>query len=330
MFYPGGKLDKYLQSESIGFWIDYSYKEKSIELFSKMPLSTIKGIALGARLEFHFSYIEAGSRHLVLGMTVYDITDNPTIYAYAIRDKVEVRGLGKMLKGKYNKINLTIYDDFNHPAIWGSIKFSEKTLADVRAENANVFSTVKSFSISNEVTDVFYAGLIPRHESNENYTCKTITQEVSFDKINNIMSIVPNANTATLKYILSEGEKGSEGYVQEDMVVYILSHIFGGDILHSPLHMDGEKKRELTDVIINDGNNVLIVESKGGGIIEKGKILDNFRRKSGITKEITKAIRQIEGVSKRCLKGVEIINEAGVVIGKVNKENNKHVLIVVT
>lgn len=321
---------KYLQSESIGFWIDFSHTEKTVEFFSKIPLNTIKGIFLGAKLEFHFAYINAKSRHLVLAMTVYDIADNPTIYTYAIRDKKEVAGLGKLLKGSYERINFTIYDDFTHPALWGSINLEENTIKEVQARNNNGFSTVKTFAMSNEVTDVFYSKFIPEHQSNTDYTCEIVTQYFSFDKINNIMSIVPNTNRSTLQYDLSEGVNGSEGYIQESMLFYILSHLFMDNILLSPSHIDGEKKRELTDILINDGDNILLIESKGGGVIEKGKVLDNFRRRSGITKEINKAIRQIEGVSKRCLKGVEIIDGEGTIIANINKEDNKHVLIVVT
>lgn len=330
MYYPSGKLMKYVSSESIGIWISYSHDYNVVEIVAKMPLTTIKGILLGAKIEFHFSIITGLSRHLVLGLTVYDIIDNPTIYTYAIRDKIETKGLSKLCKGEYDSIKITIYDDFTSPTVWSFLNLSDDFIKSLRAEYRLGFSTIKNTDMSIKVTDALYAELMPHYEADNSYKSNTVTEQLSFNKLNNILAIHPDIRRTVFGYNLSEGKDGSEGYMQEDMVAYILSHVFGKDIIHPPLFIDGEKVRELTDVAVIDGDNTLLIESKGGGLIEKGRILDNFRRKSGVTKEINKAIRQVEGVSKRCLSDINLINSDSQYVATIKKESLKHIIIVVT
>nr|HCI8568715.1 hypothetical protein [Klebsiella variicola] len=105
--------------------------------------------------------------------------------------------------------------------------------------------------------------------------------------------------------------------------------LFMNNVVSSPMIREGNKDREFTDIAVFDNNHILLIESKASAIIEKGRLTNSFRRESGTSKLIKKAISQVEGVSKLCHSGVEV-NIGVENTNVIDSSNNIHIFIVVT
>lgn len=328
MFLPNKHINLYLESENIGFWIDYSYEDKSVGIIVKIPFTAIKGILLNAKVEFHLAIASASSRHLCIGMTIYDIEENPAVYVTTIRDKREVKGLHKLLYGSYDNITLTFYNEFTHPVVWADVKFEDGFLEESKRLVNVGFSTTKSFKNSYEASDSFYKKIIPDFVCNNEYDTQINSSYLKLENIKSILSSVVVPGLSDLSYDLSEGENGSEGYVQEEMIAHALSYLFGDEVLRSPNIKQGDKTRELIDVAVIDSSSVLLIESKASAIIEKGKLVSLPRRNSNTYGLIKKAISQVEGVAKLCKNGVVFFTDGK--NGEIMPSQNIHIIIVVS
>ncbi|QII39489.1 hypothetical protein G3M83_18225 [Rouxiella badensis] len=328
MFLPSKAIVPYIESENIGFWFDYDFYTKTVGIMAKLPSSIIKSVLVGAKVEIHFSFTMVKTIHLAIGMTIHDSDDDPAVYVSTVRDKKEVKGLRKLINNEQEFVTVTFFNEFTHPVVWGDIEFDTAFISRLKKSVNNGFSTTKTLGNSNDVSDSFYKVLVPGFECVASYETQVISALLSISSIKSILSSVKVPQLSEISYDLSKGENGSEGYVQEEMVAHILSYLFGGSVMKSPQVNYGEKVRELTDVIAIDENNILLVESKTSSIIEKGRLVSSERAKNGVNGLLKKAISQINGVAKMCVKGIEVY-EANKRFS-FNATNNIHILIVVS
>ena len=266
--------------------------------------------------------------HLAIGMTIHDSDDNPVVYVSTVRDKKEIKGLRKLLNNEQKYITVTFFNELSHPVVWGDVELDRKFILRLKRNIDNGFSTTKTLKNSYEVSDSFYKVIVPNFECVVSYETQVISGFLKISNIKSILSSVIVPQLSDISYDLSEGENGSEGYVQEEMILHVLSYLFGDSVMKSPQVNYGEKVRELTDVVAIDEKNVILIESKASSIIEKGRLISSERAKSGVNGLLKKAIGQINGVAKMCVKGIEVYDDDERF--SINSTNNIHILIVVS
>ncbi|MGP6445317.1 hypothetical protein ACTZGI_21570 [Rahnella aceris] len=328
MFLPNKSITPYIESENIGFWFDYDFYTKTVGIIAKLPSSIIKSILVGAKVEIHFSFTMVKTIHLAIGMTIHDSDDNPVVYVSTVRDKKEIKGLRKLLNNEQKYITVTFFNELSHPVVWGDVELDRKFILRLKRNIDNGFSTTKTLKNSYEVSDSFYKVIVPNFECVVSYETQVISGFLKISNIKSILSSVIVPQLSDISYDLSEGENGSEGYVQEEMILHVLSYLFGDSVMKSPQVNYGEKVRELTDVVAIDEKNVILIESKASSIIEKGRLISSERAKSGVNGLLKKAIGQINGVAKMCVKGIEVYDDDERF--SINSTNNIHILIVVS
>lgn len=327
MFIPNSKISRYLSAESVGFWVDYAPDSKAVGLVCKLPLMILKSILLGAKVDLHFMFTEIPNRYLTIGVTVHDVEDNPSMYVYPIRDKIEIKGLNKLLEKK--RIEIAFYDDFSHPAISCATNLPLEFIEKLKILKNKGFTTVKDFFIGHAVTESCFKALHDSYESSSSLPTSIASCSLELYAIKSLLIGAHESVVNKIYYDLFDGKNGSEGYIQEDMIKYALSYLFMNNVVSSPMIREGNKDREFTDIAVFDNNDILLIESKASAIIEKGRLTNSFRRESGTSKLIKKAISQVEGVSKLCHSGVEV-NIGVENTNIIDSSNNIHIFIVVT
>ncbi|EHK2772253.1 hypothetical protein J9098_000774, partial [Vibrio vulnificus] len=162
MYIPSRFLFQLMVSEKVGVFCESnSIGDKAI--IAKLPTSTIKAIALGAKVEFlvFLSEYTMNSRHIALALKVYDMADNPFHAILPLRWKNKNNML---TAGFFNKeLEISIFDDTDASVLNGNIRietnFKNKRLLHLlenfQFESSNNFTKMNRFMdlICSTITD---------------------------------------------------------------------------------------------------------------------------------------------------------------------------------
>lgn len=327
MFVPNSIVTNRLASENVGFWLDYDSSSFTIGLIAKLPTMAIKSILLGAPIIIHFGVSSGDVNYISLGMSINDNEETPLIFIRPIKDELESPGLIHLINNNFARITLTFFNDLNHSVAYGVVKLETEFINSIKITLIDGFSTPSSLSLLNILADSFFSEVVPNYLCDEILPTKIISQYLVIDELKSYPLSIYNNSLPKMHYDLSVGANGSEGYVQEKMLASALVAVFQDTVTPSPKIMDGQKKRELIDILAVDGINILMIESKSSGIVERGRLVSMARHKSTTNRLLREALGQVTGVAKRCSVGVELVdNDKEVVI---NNKNNKHIVIII-
>lgn len=162
MYIPSRFLFQLMVSEKVGVFCESnSIGDKAI--IAKLPTSTIKAIALGAKVEFlvFLSEYTMNSRNIALALKVYDMADNPFHAILPLRWKNKNNML---TAGFFNKeLEISIFDDTDASVLNGNIRietnFKNKRLLHLlenfQFESSNNFTQMNRFMdlICSTITD---------------------------------------------------------------------------------------------------------------------------------------------------------------------------------
>lgn len=327
MFVPNSIISNRLASENVGFWLDYDSSSSTIGLIAKLPTMAIKSILLGAPTTIHFGMSSDDKNYISLGMSIKDTEEAPLIFTRPVKDELESPGLIHLINNNFVRVTLTFFNDLNHSVAYGVITLDAEFINSIKTILIDGFSTPPSFHLLNILADSFFLKVVPNYNCDESLPTKILSQCLKINELKSYPMSIYNNSLPDMHYNLSVGANGSEGYVQEEMLASALVAVFQDTVVPSPQIMHGQKKRELIDVLAIDGINVLMIESKSSGIVERGRLVSMARNKNTTNRLLREALGQVTGVAKLCSVGIELVDhDKGVVV---NNENNKHIVIII-
>lgn len=101
-------------------------------------------------------------------------------------------------------------------------------------------------------------------------------------------------------------DDSDEGKSHEALLLHVLKPNFDGTVRASPQINDGDKARELCDVLAIAGNAFLF-EAKAFSVFEKSFDQSSDRKAATVMKHFEKALGQLQGAVKRLEQGVTIL-----------------------
>ncbi|EGD7472161.1 hypothetical protein KJD42_003551 [Escherichia coli] len=280
------KLLAYLNNELHGVWVDSENRNIHIILKSSLPI--IKSVWSGAPI--HFLVGLSTKNILVIGMLIEDNVDNPFLLAYPPREADEIKGLDLLLSGAYDGILLSFFDSHTMRVMDLKIKVSENLPCEcLKKFCANSYYLNSGFREGNEAMDEFCNNALTGNE-------KIISLPLSVIDKKSYLASVHEPNDTVLTYEFSVSENGSEGYEQEALIYHALRQVFSTEeVFFSPDVIEGNKKRELVDILIVENDYVLSIQSKASSLIEMG-LKSHEKLCSMYKKKALQGIDQVKGV----------------------------------
>ena len=121
----------------------------------------------------------------------------------------------------------------------------------------------------------------------------------------------------------------NEGAQQEEMAVWIAEGLVEGlPAFRSPQVQETSGRRELTDILVTDGERTFIIESKALSIFSRPGLPTRSKLSADLIKHVMKASKQLIGAARNIERGSQITDSAGCNIA-VNPKGSFHAIILV-
>ncbi|MFV9068252.1 hypothetical protein ABQ366_26470 [Serratia fonticola] len=312
------KILAYLNNELHGVWIDSDNRNIQIMIKSSIPI--IKSVWSGAPIHLLVG-LSTEKNILVIGMLIEDNVDNPFLLAYPPREGDEIKGLDLLLSGDYDGIQVTFFDSHTMRVMDLKIKVPENSPGkNLNNFDVNSYSLNTGFREGNEAMDEFCDKALTGNE-------KIISLPLSVIDKKSYLAIVHEPNDTELTYEFSASKNGSERYEQEVLINHALRQIFSPEeVFLSPDVIEGNKERELVDVLVVENDYVLSIQSKASSLIEIG-LKSHEKLCSMYKKKALKGIDQVKGVIP-ILNNDVVINHDGRGYSIKRRGNIYHLVII--
>ncbi|WP_338909758.1 hypothetical protein WDB99_12250 [Serratia marcescens] len=307
MYLPSGFLHKVICSEQIGVFCE-SNSDGQKAIIAKIPTSTIKSIALGAKVEFYFYTMIKPPYYLALGMKIIDNISSPlyTVIPQRWQDSNNIFNSSFLDCELY----FVVYDETDAPIQ------QNKIIIKTNFKNKRIHYVLKSTTFnfpndsisSNYFLDTVFADLGFNFKPHPDYPIVGFKFPVEITEVNTIFTIHANEQS-TIQY---DVVKDIDGTRQEKQIYQAFCLMDNSETTISPLVTIGLKERELTDILTVTQNKKLIaVESKCLQYDISTFDKTATRTASNIIGHCKKAIGQLEGVHKTIQRGERIYNSDG-------------------
>lgn len=307
MYIPSSFLQKVICSEQIGVFCESnSYGHKAI--IAKIPTSTIKSLALGAKVEFYLYTMLKAPHYLAMGMKIIDNISSPL---YAIITQ-RWQSSSNIFNSSFLdcELDFVVYDETD------ALIQQNKMIIKTNFKNKRVHYVLKNtkFNVPNdsESSEYFIDNICSDlgfdFKSHPDFPIVGFKFPVTITQVNTILTIHANEQGSTHYDVV----KDIDGTRQERQIYQALCLMDNSETTISPLVTIGLKERELTDILTVTQNKKLIaVESKCLQYDNSSFDKTAARTASNIIGHCKKAIGQLEGVHKTIKRGERIYNSDG-------------------
>ena len=302
-FIPSIKLSEVLSNAAVGLWVE-QLSDGRTALVCKAPESTIKALHLGAACTFLLSTIQAESLTILcLGLGVEDEPERPfkaLIANYSAEDKallVQILESGATTLHCINELNHCVL------SAWCSLEPKFATLAANALRSSNHWlltppssKLVKLPDLSRMLEialDRFQAHLYRSlHDTVSEYVKMTASIPLNLDIWNpsEIFEVTPTVTGGP--FFIADEDEGSK---LEKMIHVVVDSIYPGNSYISPDVQDGNKRRELTDVLGFDSDFICVVQAKALAVLTVNSKRSSSRRTANVEKDIRKGLKQLAG-----------------------------------
>lgn len=307
MYIPSSFLYKVICSEQIGVFCE-SNSDGYKAIIAKIPTSTIKSLALGAKVEFYLYTMLKAPYYLALGMKIIDNISSPL---YTVIPQRWQNSNNIFNSSFLNcELDFVVYDETDAPLQ------QNKMIIKTNFKNERVHyvlkNTVFTYPNDSESSDCFldniYADLGFNFKPHPAFPIVGFKFPVKITQVNTILTIHANEQGST-QYDVA---KDIDGNRQERQIYQAFCLMDNSETTMSPLVRIGLKERELTDILTVARNNKLIaVESKCLQYDINAFDKTTSRTAANIIGHCKKAIGQLEGVHKTIKRGERIYNSDG-------------------
>ncbi|HFT4536666.1 TPA: hypothetical protein ACHUBS_003413 [Klebsiella pneumoniae] len=307
MYIPSSFLYKVICSEQIGVFCE-SNSDGHKAIIAKIPTSTIKSLALGAKVEFYLYTMLKFPHYLALGMKIIDNISSPLYVMIPQRWQNSNNIFDSSFLNR--ELDFVVYDETDAPIQ------QNKMIIKTNFKNERVHYVLKNtdFNFPNDsesseyFIDTIYADLGFNFKPHPDFPIVGFKFPVTITQVNTIFTIHANEQGATQYDVV----KDIDGTRQERQIYQAFCLMDNSETTMSPLVTIGLKERELTDILTVTQNKKLIaVESKCLQYDTSAFDKTSTRTASNIIGHCKKAIGQLEGVHKTIKRGERVYNSDG-------------------
>lgn len=306
MYIPSGFLFKLITSEKIGVFCESNpFGDKAI--IAKLPTSTIKAIALGAKIEFYLFTTSKKPFYLALCMKIYDNKSSP-LYALLTQRWNDSNNIFDV-SFLDSELNLSLFDETDAPIQESIIKIKtnfKNSRVKFVLKNTKFISS-DDYIEANNFMDSICADLGLVHEAHPHYPIVSFKFPVEVKNTRTIKTHHVNEQGSTSYDVVQD----IDGARQERQIYQSLCLMENSKTFISPLVTIGKKERELTDVLtITQNRQLIAIESKCLQVDETTVDKSHDRTSASIIKHCKKALGQLEGVYKTLKRGDRVYDES--------------------
>jgi hypothetical protein len=103
----------------------------------------------------------------------------------------------------------------------------------------------------------------------------------------------------------------NEGAQQEEVAIWLVSHLRPTGSARSPQFRDGKRLKELTDLFLAYEDGFFLIESKALAILSRQQLPARDKLRHDLEKDVRKAVRQLCGALRSIRSGRQIIDSDG-------------------
>lgn len=305
MYIPSKFLYEVLSSEQIGIFCE-SNNQGDKAIIAKLPTSTIKAIALGAKVDFYVFTTSRKPHYLALCMKIFDNESSPMHAMLAQR----WQNSNNIFDFSFfdSELDLVLFDETDAPVQESKIKiktnFRNKRIRNV-LQNTQLTSS-NDYDAVNHFTDSVCADLGFDYDAHPHYPIVSFKFSVEITYIHTVKAIHVNEQGSTHYDVVQD----IDGTRQERQIYQYLCLMDDSKTAISPLVTIGKKERELTDILtITQNQQLVAVESKCLQVDKDAVEKSCERTAASIIKHCKKALGQLEGVYKTIKRGERIYDE---------------------
>ncbi|MFN7998373.1 MAG: hypothetical protein U0Q18_32430 [Bryobacteraceae bacterium] len=310
-YIPSEKVAEGLALAATGLWVD-RLADGRIALVAKVPESVIKALFRGATASlFVGSMMGDWLRILCLGLRVNDEPQNPftvTMPNCSPQDSA-------LLKEVFSLKSTTLHcmNELNHPVLsaWCDLEVDISRRAAEWLETSDHWLLTLDFDLDPaEVTRNLELAL--DHFQHHIYPPRPPDSEVFELPLS--LRLWPTQIVFDCGEDLQEGfsiDDTAEGTKLERAIHTIVNAMYRGNAFRSPLVDKGGKRRELTDVLGFNESSICVIQAKALSVFAVDTDRSSDRRAASVTKDITKALKQLEGALRQIRLGSAIYDSEG-------------------
>lgn len=302
MHFPSELLLSHMGLAEAGMWAAHVNDDGQVVLVIKLATDTLKWIHRGVPVNLLIGHVQTEQALVrVLGLEVFDCKTDPLIPNLPQVEVWEIEGFDDLL----NKNQFAIHFHNEQPFV--SVLDATGSLPREAVEDYLKKRTQLQFYSAPIVTGIFKQA----QETFEQAISKEREKPVAHVELFRFpMTItkqtwnsvaVPDAGTF-------EPGDSNEGHSHEALLLHVLKPNFDGVVLASPQIQDGDKTRELCDVLAL-AKSAFLFEAKSFSVFDKSPDQTAERKAATVMKHFEKALSQLQGAAKRIKIGVEILTD---------------------
>ena len=302
MHFPSELLLSHMGLAEAGMWAARVNDDGQVVLVIKLGMDTLKWIHRGVPVNLLIGHVQTDQALVrVLGLEVFDCKADPLIPNLPQVQAWEIEGFDDLL----SKNQFTIHFHNEQPFV--SVLDAAGSLPRDAVQGYLKMRTLLQFYTAPIVTGIFKQA----QETFEQAVSKELKNPVAHVELFRFpMTItkqtwnsvaVPDAGTF-------EPDDSNEGQSHEALLLHVLKPNFNGVVLASPQIQDGDKTRELCDVLAL-AKSAFLFEAKAFSVFDKSPGQTAERKAATVMKHFEKALSQLQGAVKRIKIGVDILTD---------------------
>ncbi len=330
MHLPAQEVLAEMQPEGGGLWFVPAHGTDTHAILVKASSSVIKAVIRGSSLEFLVGVSEVnGKRYLATAVRVHDDPESPVTYFRIQKNTAQHVAILEILARKSTP--LFFFDELCRSVAWA------ECLPDSTA-SAQALKTIQN-------SCALYTGTLNEHCDSVLDAMQTVIDPASIDyqvplidftwvpiKLEELHFIDILA-VSTIETHAYRADQPDEGGGQEVNAWHLLESLFPMGIVRSPQVMEGNKERELIDILCyythDQLSGLFLVESKALSILSVDPRQSMERKTKNQDKHIIKALGQCKGAISSIRAGCTIKSKNGVILN-FERSGLPHVIVLVT
>lgn len=289
----------YMGLAEAGMWATKVNDGRQTVFVVKLSTDALKWIHRGVPVNLLIGHVSIeGVVARVLGLEIFDcqtdplLPNLPQVESWEIKEFDELLGLDRFTVHFHNEQPfLSVLDATASVPVPAVRSYLEKRSA------LTFHSTPVATSLFRQAQRTFEKALSRRPEESAQQV-EVFRFPLSFTNMRWNSVGVPDAGTFV-------PDDSNEGESHEALLLHLLKPNFDGEVIPSPTIPDGNKTRELCDLLAIS-KNAFVFEAKAFSVFDKSLDQTPDRKASTVMKHFEKALGQLQGAIKRIEKGVEI------------------------
>jgi hypothetical protein len=300
MHFPSELLLSHMGLAEAGLWAARVNDGGQVVLVIKLGTDTLKWIHRGVPVNLLIGHVQTDQGLVrVLGLEVFDCKTDPLIPNLPQVEVWEIEEFDDLL----GKNQFTIHFHNEQPFV--SVLDATGSLPHEAVQDYLKNRTPLQFYTAPIATGIFRQAQEAFEQAVSKERKETVTHVELFRFTMTITKptwnsvAVPDAGTF-------EPDDSNEGQSHEALLLHVLKPNFDGVVLASPQIQDGDKTRELCDVLAL-AKSAFLFEAKAFSVFDKSTDQTAERKAATVMKHFEKALGQLRGAAKRVENGVEIL-----------------------